>query len=247
MNYNKITLIILLIIYVIILLLIVSCSNAQTLSKDNAAKLAIMSDKPVKAGETHKTTILSSESTRYSLSQQRFNDIRAGNELIQKAAIFYSTYLDPEQCGHVSKMRRILIQLAYYGDEVNLNTISEYEVWFESIDLAVSPYEEITDEAVISASDINTHVFDYLIASQDNIGYFFNGEEFDDFGDPHTSRTLHIIPDNYAFTLIFEKPGNEHDEWVISKSVSAEDLDNEPILAGLVNIIETEFMRSFED
>jgi hypothetical protein len=50
-----------------------------------------------------------------------------------------------------------------------------------------------------------------------------------------------------ALTISFRKPGNEPEEWVISKSVSVEDLDNEPILAGLINIMETEFMSRFED
>lgn len=235
------------ILFAIIIFILCGCGNGHQPIKNVNTESAMESNIPVNQIKTHQQLLLASRSTRYSLSSQRFNNIRAGNELIRKSAVYYSTYLDPNQNGYVTEIRRIIIQLSYFGEEVSLNTISEYNAWFERIDLSVTPPSEQTGQAVISASDINTYIFDYLIASRDNIDYFFSGEEFNEVGDPYTGSTRHINPNDYAITLYFIKPGNVREEWVISKSTNAEDLANEPILAGLVNIIETEFMSRFED
>jgi hypothetical protein len=245
MNYHMKLILSVLPLIIVILFTYCGCSNHESTSRNNDEMPKAVSERTdSQTGTNHQIT--ASLYTRYSLSAQRFNDIRAGNQLVQQVIIDYSTYLNPDQDGYVTEIRSILLQLSYFGDGVNLNTIPEYDVYFDSIDSTVSPSVEVTEEDVINASDINTHIFDYLTATQDNIDYFFSGEEFSEVGDPYTGNG-HINPDDYAFTLSFVKPGVEHDEWIISKSVSAEDLANEPILAGLINIMETEFMSRFED
>jgi hypothetical protein len=188
-----------LMIIIFTLFIICGCGRSQMPSRDTDSGIPAASSAAGEKGETQKYITNASESMRYSLLLQQFNEIFAGNNLIKYVDIYYSTYLNPDQNGYATKLRWLSIQLSYFGDGVDLTTISEYDAQFESEDLSISPPLKVTERDVIAATDINTYIFNYLTASQDNINYFFNGEEFSEVGDPYKGSG-HINPNDYALT-----------------------------------------------
>ncbi len=86
-------------------------------------------------------------------------------------------------------------------------------------------------------------IFDYL-EFEDNEDYFFNGDEFTIPGldIPYRTYSSHINGKHFSFTLTIYKPNSMDDAWVISKCMDEPD----PIMLGLIDILEEHFISQFE-
>lgn len=74
--------------------------------------------------------------------------------------------------------------------------------------------------------------------------YFFSGDEYEGHETPYRSRGVHLCAGYYIFTLAIYEPNKQTDAWALSKCCFDEP---DPILQGLINILENNFISQFEE
>ena len=128
---------------------------------------------------------------------------------------------------------------SYYAVKL-FSEITEYKGSYDSYNDFENPPERIFLEETFTAQQIEQHIITYL---EQHHEYFFDGSEYDGLDIPYESWGAHIRGANNCFSLSIYEPENNFDAWTISKCSD----DPDPILQGLCDIMETNFMSVFED
>jgi hypothetical protein len=180
--------------------------------------------------------------TYHSLNADKFQDILNDNQLISSAMVAFGAYTNYDQYNHYHKVKLLGLEFLQpsYGNEYSAGNVYEgsYDYYFDEN----LPYpHKISAEREFLASDVNEHIMSYLSEHAD---YFFDGSEYTQVGqDPYVSSKMYIITGNYVFAMMFGIPDMEDHYWAITKASDNPD----PILQGLINILESEFIAPFHE
>jgi len=177
------------------------------------------------------------------LTLSKFQAIRDGTDQLSKIFIDYSTYLNDDELGHPLNIRFFSLTGGDLYNNRYYNSISEYSGRLMNDDRTIPRYEVKEKEFLPVEVEL---ILDYLKENEENIEYFFNGDEYQGLPTPYLTQTTFINKKRYNFILIIFEPDGAKSEydaaWAISKSVDEPDT----IFQGLINRLENNFINQFE-
>ena len=181
------------------------------------------------------------------LTYEKFQSVRADTDQIADISISFGYYKNYDQ-QYASAQEWMFLHMSAsptYRSGASLSTFTDIKGSYKYDRVDVTPEIHEKKKHVFSASAVNDLIFDYL-EEDDNENYFFDGSEYTGLPQPYESPDIHIadMEHSYFVTIAFREPGTIYNKWAISKSTDTENPDT--ILAGLIDILENDFIGQFE-
>ncbi|MCD6218537.1 hypothetical protein J7L05_11885 [bacterium] len=195
--------------------------------------------------------IVKSESLPYvaiysRLTYEKFQEIRDDTYPVSYISINYARLGNYDQYNRAQEVSKLSLKATLRKRTGNPFTLFiDYDGYYYYVRLDVTPDIYESKKHTFSANEINA-IFDYL-EENDNEDYFFNGLEYTGLPQPYESPSVDFDDTenaNQYVTIGFREPGTIYNEWAISKSMFAD--DPHPILQGLIDILEDDFISQFE-
>ena len=179
------------------------------------------------------------------LTYSHYQDIIADNYSISTIAIEYAAHKNYDQYNSPQEVTGLALNSNIGRNGGLFSSHSIYKGDYQYYNLVGGGFDKLHLRRTFLSSEVNDLIFDYL-EEGDNEDYFFNGNEYTDNNLPipyeHEGGPFGE-GDNWVI-ISFREPGTVYDRWGISKSMFAD--DPHPILQGLIDILEDDFITQFE-
>ena len=237
MNFkqNKIFIVLIIVLIFVSTIFLSGCNNKE-ISDSHAQKGA--------AGSVRKIESLPYIARYTRLTYSHYMDIIADNYSISTVAIEYSTYKNFDQNNKAQEMSGLAMNAFINANGDLFNAHTTYKGVYQYFNL-VGEFQKLHLKHTFSSSEVNDLIFDYL-EEGDNEDYFFDGSEYTGLPIPyeHEGGSFGECEGDKYVIISFREPGTNHDRWAIYKSMFAD--DPHPILQGLIDILEDDFIAQFE-
>lgn len=201
---------------------------------------------PNKNSKSKQSALKSTYSADYTpLTLEILTSVLGNNQEFSYISILYSKSFNLTPESHSKDHLSFSLDTGQAGTSNIYNSIVNYDSSlskeFQTTNPPVSDYYEIN----FTVAEVQM-IFDYILDPEhpERQTYFFSGEEYTGHNIPYKSPGVHICAGYQAFTLAIYEPNRQTDAWAISKCGFGEP---DPILQGLINIIETNFISQFEE
>lgn len=174
------------------------------------------------------------------LSFETADAVLTSNTPFSYISINYSNTLNPDPDSPFRDSIDLCLSTGYTGTSVLYNTIESFRGSLNREFQTSSPPVSQNLERTFSSSQIEL-ILDYLLAVE-NQDYFFNAEEYEGLDIPYEARGVHLKPGFRVFTLSIYEPESKTSAWTMSKRID----DPDPIMQGLIDILEEHFIDEFE-
>jgi hypothetical protein len=231
----------------ILLCIFPNCKNKKTeISASEKKRQEYALDKikqDIRTGKeyNHYTPVNMNPPRYYSpLTYNKFQSIIANQDQFSKIRIIYGTD-DYDESDQTGVMRTIIMGVGSFHETILFSDVAAFQCKYDMHDNTVNPPVSVYLDHDFTKELVVQTIISYLDSNKE---YFFNNQEFSDLPIPYESNNYSVQEDrDKGFQFEIYEPESNSNAWVIDKESDNPD----PILQGLLDIMETHFMSVFED
>jgi hypothetical protein len=231
----------LLILFVFPLTLVMSCQDGNSKMQSHESK-AIKTEENNQIPDTWEKSshVVSSYEAPIGyfspLTYEKFQNVISNEDNCSEFFIGYSIHPDEEP----AILRSLFLKSGICRDSNRFSDLLTFIGKYNRYNDLVDPPETTLLEETFTNQQVIQYIISYL---EQHNEYFFDGLEYTGLEIPYESYGSLINDGENRFLLSIYEPENCNNAWTISKCSDNPD----PILQGLLDIMETNFMSVFED